>query len=64
MIGILVFLFWFFIGVPAIITLIANGGVFTTVLMVGFFVFLYQVLGVWSIPVIIFVYLVWYSDNC
>jgi len=62
---ILVLLFWVFIGVPAIIAVIlgtmASGGGFATVLMVLFSVALYQVLGVWSIPVILFLVAVWYN---
>ena len=62
---ILVLLFWVFIGVPAIIAVIlgtmASGGGFATVLMVAFSVALYQVIGVWSIPVILFLVAVWYN---
>ena len=62
---ILVLLFWVFIGVPVILAVIlgamASGGGFATVLMVVFSVYLYQVLGGWSIPVIIFLFFVWYS---
>ena len=62
---ILVLLFWVFIGVPATIAVIlgtmASGGGFATVLMVLFSVALYQVLGVWSIPVILFLVAVWYN---
>jgi len=61
---ILVLLFWVFIGVPAIIAVIlgamASGGGFATILMVVFSVALYQVLGVWSIPVILFLVAVWW----
>jgi len=53
-----------FIGVPATIAVIlgtmASGGGFATVLMVVFSVALYQVLGVWSIPVILFLVAVWW----
>jgi len=62
---ILVLLFWVFIGVPVIIAVIlgamASGGGFATVLMVVFSVYLYQVLGGWSIPVILFLIAVWYT---
>jgi len=61
---ILVLLFWVFIGVPAIIAVIlgtmASGGGFATIMMVVFSVFLYQVLGGWSIPVILFLVAVWW----
>ena len=62
---ILVFLFWVFIGVPAILAVIlgtmASGGGFATIMMVVFSVALYQVIGVWSIPVILFLVAVWYN---
>ena len=62
---ILVLLFWVFIGVPVILAVIlgamASGGGFATVLMVVFSVYLYQVLGGWSIPVILFLVAVWYN---
>jgi hypothetical protein len=62
---ILVLLFWVFIGVPVILAVIlgamASGGGFATVLMVVFSVYLYQVLGGWSIPVIIFLVAVWHN---
>ena len=62
---ILVLLFWVFIGAPAILAVIlgtmASGGGFATILMVVFSVFLYQVLGGWSIPVILFLVAVWYN---
>ena len=62
---ILVLLFWVFIGVPVIIAVIlgamASGGGFATVLMVVFSLYLYQVLGGWSIPVILFLVAVWYN---
>ena len=62
---ILVLLFWVFIGVPAILAVIlgtmASGGGFATIMMVAFSVVLYQVLGVWSIPVILFLVAVWYN---
>ena len=61
---ILVLLFWVFIGVPATIAVIlgalASGGGFATVLMVLFSVALYQVLGFWSIPVILCLVAVWW----
>ena len=61
---ILVLLFWVFIGVPAIIAVflgaLASGGGFATIMMVVFSVALYQVLGVWSIPVILFLVAVWW----
>ena len=61
---ILVLLFWVFIGVPATIAVIlgtmASGGGFATIMMVAFSVVLYQVLGVWSIPVILFLVAVWW----
>ena len=61
---ILVLLFWVFIGVPAIIAVflgaLASGGGFATIMMVAFSVALYQVLGVWSIPVILFLVAVWW----
>ena len=62
---ILVLLFWVFIGVPVIIAVILgalfSGGGFATILMVVFSVALYQVLGGWSIPVILFLIAVWYT---
>ena len=62
---ILVLLFWVFIGVPAIIAVILgalfSGGGFATILMVVFSVALYQALGGWSIPVILFLIAVWYT---
>ena len=62
---ILVLLFWVFIGVPAILAVIlgtmASGGGFATIMMVVFSVALYQVLGGWSIPVILFLVAVWYN---
>ena len=61
---ILVLLFWVFIGVPATIAVflgaLASGGGFATIMMVVFSVALYQVLGVWSIPVILFLVAVWW----
>ena len=62
---ILVLLFWVFIGAPAIIAVflgtLYSGGGFATILLVLFSVVLYQVLGVWSIPVILFLIAVWYN---
>ena len=62
---ILVLLFWVFIGVPAILAVIlgtmASGGGFATIMMVAFSVVLYQAIGGWSIPVILFLVAVWYN---